>query len=204
MLSTSTHIKIYVPYRKNKNKNMALLLAAGLSHFYAAVLGWFVALKPSLKWNGDNSVCGSARLAAGRRLQLSRLKTRRKPRWRPVASFCCVSSSCAIFSCSTTSHRTTRPDSSPVLHAASHSPVAFTRGQRRQSRNIWRYFYFPSSPLRGLFVSFLSECQAFAWVSKQTSSSRNDVSEKCHWSGMSCQSLCWANDYFWVLWELKV
>ena len=56
----------------------------------------------------------------------------------------------------------------------------------------------------GLFVSFLSECQASAWVSKQTSSSRNDVSENCHRLGMSCQSLCWANDYYWVLWELKV
>lgn len=56
----------------------------------------------------------------------------------------------------------------------------------------------------GLFVSFLSECQASAWVSKQTSSSRNDVSENCHWLGMSCQSLCRANDYCWVLWELKV
>lgn len=56
----------------------------------------------------------------------------------------------------------------------------------------------------GLFVGFLSECQASAWVSKQTSSSRNDVSEKCHRLGMSCQSLCWANDYFWVQWELKV
>lgn len=96
------------------------------------------------------------------------------------------------------------PDSLPVLHAASRSPLAFTRGRCRQSRNIWRHFYFSPSPLRGLFVSFLSECQAFAWVSKQTSSSRNDVSERCHWSGMSCQSLCWANDYFWVLWELKV
>lgn len=56
----------------------------------------------------------------------------------------------------------------------------------------------------GLFVSFLSECQASAWVSKQTSSSRNDVSENCHWLGMSCQLLCRANDYCWVLWELKV
>lgn len=62
------------------------------------------------------------------------------------------------------------------------------------------FFIFPW----GLFVSFLSECQASAWVSKQTSSSRNDVSENCHRLGMSCQSLCWANDYCWMLWELKV
>lgn len=41
-------------------------------------------------------------------------------------------------------------------------------------------------------------------LSKQTSSNRNDVSENCHQLEMSCQSLCWANDYFWVLWELKV
>lgn len=56
----------------------------------------------------------------------------------------------------------------------------------------------------GFFVGFLSECQASAWVSKQTSSSRNEVSESCHRLGMSCQSLCWANDHCWVLWELKV
>lgn len=62
------------------------------------------------------------------------------------------------------------------------------------------FFIFPW----GLFVSFLSECQASAWVSKQTSSSRNDVSENCHRLGMSCQSLCWANDHCWVQWELKV
>lgn len=62
------------------------------------------------------------------------------------------------------------------------------------------FFIFPW----GLFVSLLSECQASAWVSKQTSSSRNDVSENCHWLGMSCQSLCWANDHCWVLWESKV
>lgn len=62
------------------------------------------------------------------------------------------------------------------------------------------FFIFPW----GLFVSFLSECQATAWVSKQTSSSKNDVSENCHRLGMSCQALCWANDHFWVLWELKV
>lgn len=62
------------------------------------------------------------------------------------------------------------------------------------------FFIFPW----GLFVSFLSECQATAWVSKQTSSSKNDVSENCHGLGMSCQALCWANDHCWVLWELTV
>lgn len=71
---------------------------------------------------------------------------------------------------------------------------------RSKSLAPFLFFIFPW----GLFVSSLSECQASAWVSKQTSSSRNDVSENCHQLGMSCQLLCWANDYCWMLWELKV
>lgn len=71
---------------------------------------------------------------------------------------------------------------------------------RSKSLAPFLFFIFPW----GLFVSSLSECQASAWVSKQTSSSRNYVSENCHRLGMSCQLLCWANDYCWMLWELKV
>lgn len=165
-----------------------------------------VALKPSLSWNGDKPVCGSVGRAAGWRLLLSRLKTRRNP--ADVLQRHCVASPRHVpaVPAHSTSNWTPRPDCFPVSHAASHSPVTFTRGatQTKSKYLTVVLFFRPPPPPRGLFVSFLSECQAFAWVSKQTSSSRNDVSEKCHWSGMSCQSLCWANDYFWVLWELKV
>lgn len=86
----------------------------------------------------------------------------------------------------------------PLLHFT----VLYTEDTAIRSKYLtpFLFFIFP----RGLFVSFLSECQSSAWVSKQTSSSRNDVSENCHRLGMSCQSLCWANDHCWVLWELKV
>lgn len=66
-------------------------------------------------------------------------------------------------------------------------------------------FLRPSPPPPwGRFASFLSECQTTAWVSKQTSSNRSDVSEKCHPLGMSCQLLCWANDHCWLMWGLRV